>query len=148
MFNFKKIVLLFFVFIMWSCDNNSNPTGVSEKPVVKTNKFIGKWIEVFDTLADAKYTKQQKIDYWYQGDFSGWISSDTMEFNNDSVWRTDSKYWFDSSFIYTTDLIHYEGIKYDTLQLFYRFHGGDSLYTSPEDLDTISYYIPVYVRAK
>ncbi len=62
----KSLVLVAVTLLFVSCNedpvstNNHNSTA---------NPFIGKWVELFDTTADAKFTKEQKLAYWYLGDF-------------------------------------------------------------------------------
>jgi hypothetical protein len=139
----KYLFLILSLLFIVSCENPSSNPSV-ENP--ENNKFVGKWVELFDATADDKHTKEQKMSYWYKGDLTGWIIPDTMNIQNDSVCDTYAKYWYDSTMIHMTDLIQYESIQYDTNHLFYSFPTDDSMYiyVDPDVFDTG--YIPVYIR--
>lgn len=154
----KTLALFVMTLLFVSCNEDPVSTNNHDQPV-KANPFVGKWVELFDTTADAKFTKEQKLAYWYLGDFTGWIIPDTMTFINDSVvdiitFFKDSvlhgnlHYWYDSTNFHITDLVQYDGIKYDTVTSFYKFPSKDSFYISLDSAIFERRYIPPYVKIK
>jgi hypothetical protein len=143
----KSISLLFIVcIVLSSCDD---PVSSKDKPIpeAKTNPFVGTWVELFDTTADSKFSKEDKISYWYRGEMTGWIVPNTISFSNDSVMDSDGKYWYDSIKITITALNQHEAIEYDTTHLYYIFK-SDSLYTNIDPSLFDSIYFPPYVKVE
>lgn len=140
----NKLLFLTTIFVIVACENN--PVVPENESDNISNPFIGKWAEVFDTTADERFSKEEKIDYWYGGDLSGWKTPDTFEINDDSIYNKYVRYWYDSLFFYTSDLNDNESIKNDTIITYYKIVGNDSLYFYSDLSAYNTIYIPLYIR--
>jgi len=135
------LILVTNVFLVGCNDKKSNPVNPTTKK--DTSVFLGKWVEIFDTMDARPEIKAQKIKYWKSGT-SSFSTPDTFRFS-DSLWTNVNG--FDFYYTYTKDSISFYskliGTNTKELENQYRYYlSNDTLIYNPDSLN----YTPVSIR--
>jgi hypothetical protein len=148
------IVFCFFCAIFhFSCDE---PVGSNISSNNNTyndtllNPFLGIWTQVFDTMPDNRFSKEQKKDHWHCHEVNGITECEgfpiSFIFEEESTYTSNNStkefYWF------TEDSIHFQCYAnkvyrdYDTFSVTYRISGDTLEFEVEKDI----YYAPPILR--
>tara|TARA_B110000240_G_C13405378_1_gene412878 strand:+ start:58 stop:417 length:360 start_codon:yes stop_codon:yes gene_type:complete len=93
----KKVLLLFVVMLLWSCNNNKNKTPlIDEKEAKKETPYslTGTWISVNDYIVkDIVITTSDSKTYSFKTTFKdGSIKNESIKINSNGEFHTHNKF--------------------------------------------------------